>query len=169
MSPGTLTINGLSFATVYIMHRSEPLKHIILADDDADHRILFQHMLQQVSPQNQVTLVKDGEELMHFLSGIVPHILFLDLHMPCKHGLECLHEIRKDERLQNLHVIVYTSSPDMTNIQKSYLNKADLYMVKPFNSQQLKNALESVLQMEWKSLSDHRHYFINNRFVPFTA
>jgi hypothetical protein len=58
----------------------------------------------------------------------------------------------------------------MTDIQKSYLHKADLYMVKPFNSIHLKNALESILKMEWrKNYTNQKYYFINNRFVPFTA
>jgi hypothetical protein len=42
-------------------------------------------------------------------------------------------------------------------------------MVKPFNSEHLKNALESVLKMEWKAAPTPGHYFINNRFVPFTT
>jgi hypothetical protein len=59
---------------------------------------------------------------------------------------------------------------NVTDIQKSYVHKADLYMVKPFDSFHLRNALESILKMEWiKNYPNQRFYFINNRFVPFTA
>ena len=58
----------------------------------------------------------------------------------------------------------------MTDIQKSFIHKADIYLVKPFNSDHLKQALESVISLNWKEGSPmNRHYFINNRFVPFTA
>ena len=58
----------------------------------------------------------------------------------------------------------------MTDIQKSYVHKADLYMVKPFNSVHLRNALQSILQMDWmKNYPTQKYYFINNRFVSFTA
>jgi CheY-like chemotaxis protein len=107
---------------------------------------------------------------MAFLSRQVPDLLFLDLNMPCKNGLECLVEIRESLKLTHLPIVVYTSSTHMTDIQKSYLHQADLYMVKPFNSFHLKNALESVLNMDWKAKDlGTKYYFINNRFVPFTA
>jgi CheY-like chemotaxis protein len=145
------------------------LKHVVLADDDLDHAYLFRKALRQVDDTCVLTIVRDGAELMEFLSVQVPELLFLDLNMPCKHGLECLQEIRKDPRLAQMVVVVYTSSTEMTNIQRSYIHKADLYMVKPFNSEHLRNALESVLKMEWKAAPTPGHYFINNRFVPYTA
>jgi CheY-like chemotaxis protein len=145
------------------------LKHVVLADDDLDHAYHFRKALQQVDNTRVLTVVRDGAELMEFLSVQVPGLLFLDLNMPCKHGLECLQEIRKDPRLAQMVVVVYTSSTEMTNIQRSYIHKADLYMVKPFNSEHLKKALESVLKMEWRAAPIPGHYFINNRFVPYTA
>jgi len=144
------------------------MNHVVLADDDRDHGILFHHVLKQVDPSKTLTIVKDGEDLMKFVMQQVPDLVFLDLNMPCKHGLECLQEIRNQLNLKDLPVVVYTSSTHMTDIQKSYLHQADLYMVKPFNSFHLRNALESILKMEWKE-TNYKYYFINNRFVPFTA
>ena len=144
------------------------MNHVVLADDDRDHGILFHHVLKQVDPSKTLTIVKDGEELMKFVMQQVPDLVFLDLNMPCKHGLECLQEIRNQLNLKDLPVVVYTSSTHMTDIQKSYLHQADLYMVKPFNSFHLRNALESILKMEWKE-TNYKYYFINNRFVPFTT
>lgn len=153
------------------MVRSEPyINHVVLADDDQDHGFLFQLVLHQVDPGKRLTIIRDGEELMLFLSQEVPDLLFLDLNMPCKHGLECLKEIREQLQLHDLPIVVYSSSTYMTDIQRSYIHKADLYIVKPFNSFHLKNALESILTTDWrKKFSQQKHYFINNRFVPFTA
>jgi CheY-like chemotaxis protein len=146
------------------------MNHVILADDDRDHGVLFEHILKQVDPSKTLTIVKDGEQLIEFLSSQVPDLLFLDLNMPCKDGHECLLEIRQKLGLKDLPVVVYSSSTHMTDIQKSYIYKADLYMVKPFNSFHLRNALESILTMEWrKNYTNQKFYFINNRFVPYTA
>jgi CheY-like chemotaxis protein len=146
------------------------LNSVVLADDDADHALLFGRVLDQVDPSKKLHIVRDGQELLSFLTQQVPDLLFLDLNMPARHGLECLWEIRQTLRLKDLPVVVYTSSTQMTDIQRSYLHEADLYMVKPFNSVHLRNALELILSMEWKKqYSAQKHYFINNRFVPFTA
>jgi len=146
------------------------MNHVILADDDRDHGILFEHILKQVDSSKTLTIIKDGEQLIEFLTSQVPDLLFLDLNMPCKNGHECLLEIRQKLGLKDLPVVVYSSSTHMTDIQKSYINKADLYMVKPFNSFHLRNALESILTMDWKkNYTNQKFYFINNRFVPFTA
>jgi CheY-like chemotaxis protein len=143
---------------------------VVLADDDPDHGLLFQLVLKQVDPAKTLTIVKDGAELMNLLDSFVPDLLFLDLNMPCKNGYECLAEIRKRPELRNLLIVIYSSSAHMTDIQKSYVHKADLYMVKPFNSLHLRNALDSVLKMAWiENYPNGRFYFINNRFVPFTA
>jgi CheY-like chemotaxis protein len=145
------------------------MKHVVLADDDRDHAIIFKKVLKTVDPSRQLTIVQDGEELIRLLSTYVPELLFLDLNMPCKNGLECLQDIRQNLHLDELPVVVYSSSTHMTDIQKSYIHKADLYMVKPFNSFHLQNALESILKMEWRKKLPEKYYFINNKFVPFTA
>jgi CheY-like chemotaxis protein len=146
------------------------MNRVVLADDDPDHGLLFQIVLKQVDPSKNLTIVKNGEELMNLLNIYIPDLLFLDLNMPCKNGYECLFEIRQRSELASLPIVVYSSSTEMTDIQKSYVHKADLYMVKPFNSIHLRNALESVLKMEWiQHYSNQKFYFINNRFVPFTA
>jgi CheY-like chemotaxis protein len=146
------------------------MNHIVLAEDDKDHTILFQVMLKQVDPTKTLSVVHNGEELLEFLSQQVPDIVFLDLNMPCKNGLDCLKEIRQQESLKDLPVVVYSNSANMTDIHKSYLHRADLYMVKPFDSFHLKHALQSILSMDWREkYSNQRYYFINNRFVPFTA
>ena len=146
------------------------MNHVVLADDDQDHAYLFDLILHQVDPTKTLTIITDGAELMNFLLSHKPDLLFLDLSMPCKSGMECLEDIRKSSKLKNLPIVVYSNSVQMTDIQLSYINQADLYMVKPFNSFYLKKALQSILDMEWrKKYTNPRHYFINNHFVPFTA
>lgn len=146
------------------------VNHVILADDDKDHGTLFERILKSVDPSKTLTVVTDGEALLHLLAQVKPEILFLDLNMPHKSGIECLQEIRKNEALKDLKVVVYSSSSRMSDIRRSYIHKADLYMVKPFHTEHLRNALDIVLNRDhWQRAALKNHYYINNRFVPFTA
>lgn len=147
-----------------------PLYHILLADDDQDHSRLFRHILHKIDSSLKLSWVKDGDELIKFLRSNTVDLVFLDLKMPCKTGHECLEEIKNDTGLRDIPVIIYSSSSQMTDIQKSFKNNADIYMVKPFSSDHLKKALLSVLEIGKKGLEKIRkHYFMNNQFVPYTA
>jgi CheY-like chemotaxis protein len=151
------------------MKRSEPLR-ILLADDDRDHAILFAHILKDVDPTVRLFLVHNGDDLLHFLNENPIDLVFLDLKMPCKNGHECLREIRENEMLKTIPVIMYSSSAYMPDIKNAFNQKADFYMVKPFSAEHLKNALVSILSVDWnESMALRQHYFINNRFVPYTA
>src|SRR5215212_10393108 len=141
-----------------------------MADDDRDHAVLFERVLRKEFPDVKLSFVDNGEQLIKFLHLYPIDLLFLDINMPCKNGFECLAEIRKDPALRDLPIIVYSSSAHMTDIQKSFIHKADFYMVKPFNTEHLKTALKSILSVNWKEDAPLRqYYFINNRFVPYTA
>lgn len=143
---------------------------VMLADDDKDHALLFKRVLASVDPSMQLMVVHDGEELLYSLAQMHPEILFLDLRMPCKNGIECLQAIRSNPALEGLKVVVYSSSSHMTDIQKCYVHKADLYMVKPFKTEHLRSALSIILKKDaWDAYYLQNHYYINNRFVPFTA
>jgi len=143
---------------------------LVLADDDRDHGVLFEQALRQAAPAKKLLRVHDGEALLSLLAQVKPEILFLDLRMPCKNGWECLQAIRHTPELRDLKIVVYSSSSHMTDIQKCYLHQADLYMVKPFSIEHLRSALSLVLQPDaWQQAQLSRHYYINNRFVPFTA
>lgn len=144
--------------------------YIILADDDKDHATLFRRILEDVDPSKTLSVVHDGEELLALLAEVRPEILFLDLRMPCKGGLECLQAIRSNPDWKEMKVVVYSSSSHMGDIQRCYGHKADLYMVKPFSTEHLRGALNIILKKDaWEASYIRNHYYINNRFVPFTA
>ncbi|HEX6916416.1 MAG TPA: response regulator [Chitinophagaceae bacterium] len=146
-------------------------KKILLADDDKDHALLFRKVLQHTYPPAELSITHDGESLIRLLSQESFDLLFLDLNLPCRHGFECLQQIRNDLRLADFPVIVYSSSAQLKDVLTSYANNANLYIVKPFNAAQLANALKQVfMNLDWfYNGSRHKYYFINNQFVPFTA
>ena len=144
--------------------------NIVLADDDRDLGQLFSIILNQVDGSINLKIIHEGDKLVDLLLKDIPDILFLDLHMPGKNGMACLHEIRENQLLKEMAIVVYSSSSYMNDIQRAFELNADLYMVKPFNSYHLKNALCSILKMQWRNKEDkQRFYFMNNRFVPFTT
>lgn len=149
--------------------RMHLVSHILLADDDKDHALLFKHILKKVDPHKELLTVHDGQALLDLLESFQPEILFLDLNMPCRNGVDCLRDIRSNPLYKDLRIIVYSSSIHMQDIKKCYNYKADLYLVKPFDSEHLTNALRMILRQDWQSELSGYHYFINNRFVPFTS
>jgi CheY-like chemotaxis protein len=152
------------------MEQVYPIQNILLADDDKDHAALFGRILKKEYPQVHISHVTDGQQLIQFLHLNQTDLLFLDLNMPCKDGYECLQEIRKDASLKDLPIIVYSSSAHLSDIQKSFIHRADFYLVKPFSTDHLRTALKMILSVNWKENPPiKQHYFINNRFVPYTA
>jgi CheY-like chemotaxis protein len=151
-----------------MMHPNLLQKHLVLIDDDADACLLFERALRKVAPDLYFTALYSGEQLSADLERLQPDLLFLDLTLPGKNGLDCLLELRADPRFDRLKVIVYSNSVRMSDIARAYQRGADLFIVKPFSQSHLVNALEHVLQMDWETNGRNR-YFINNQFVPFTA
>lgn len=127
----------------------EPQLHLLLADDDKDDRFFFNKVLKQLTIPVELTTVDDGVQLMDFLSdhiGDLPDALFLDLNMPRKNGSECLAEIKLNQKLKNLPVIIYsTSLPDDT-ADLLYKNGAYYYIRKTYLLD-LKKILEYILPL----------------------
>ena len=127
-------------------------KVIFLAEDDADDRMLFAEALQEVNTSSRLTTAKDGVQLMKILEETVPpppHVIFLDLNMPRKNGMECLAEIRGDQKLKNIPVVVFSTSSQPEIIDKVYHQGANYYICKPSTFSMLKQAIAYVLAIRW--------------------
>ena len=114
---------------------------ILLADDDADDRMMAGEALAESRLANDLRFVEDGEELMDYLlrrgkyadpaSSPRPAILLLDLNMPRKDGREALEEIKRDPKLRTIRVVVLTTSKAEEDIVRSYDLSAASYITKP--------------------------------------
>jgi CheY-like chemotaxis protein len=134
---------------------SNPL-NILLADDDIDDCNFFKKAVSELKISSQINVVHNGEQLMKQLivrSEQLPDVLFLDLNMPRKNGLECLSEIKKNERLKQIFVILYsTAYPRDPYYQRNMINMlyqygAHHYIRKPYDFSQLKLAIQEALIM----------------------
>jgi len=112
--------------------------NILLADDDKDDRFFFERALKTLSQSTQLITVSDGAQLIDYLIKNEPHrtdVIFMDLNMPRKNGLECLQEIKEHKNLKHIPVIIYTTSLTDENIDLFYKMGAHYYMHKcDFNS-----------------------------------
>ncbi len=131
---------------------TKPLS-ILLADDDEDDRLFFKDALEECRVKTMVETVNDGIELMNLLleeSTVLPHILFLDLNMPRKNGIECLEDIRKSDRLKHITVAIYSTSGAERDIEDTFVKGANVYIRKPNDFNELRNVLENVLSTKWQ-------------------
>jgi CheY-like chemotaxis protein len=121
--------------------------HILLADDDKDDRLFFREALKKVTIPTRLTTIDDGQKLIDLLSKNkiqLPDVLFLDLNMPRKNGNECLTEIKRDKKLSQIPVIIYSTSLHDDVADVLYKNGAHYY-VKKCNITELPKAISRVL------------------------
>ncbi len=122
--------------------------NILLADDDTDDCYFLKEALKELSLPTQLTSVHDGEQLMQLLTKEteeLPDILFLDLNMPRKNGFECLSEIRLNEKLKQLPVIIYSTSFHNKIAEMLYKKGATYYISKPSEIVQLKKTVRQII------------------------
>ena len=126
--------------------------NVLLADDDEDDRWLFEQALSDLKIKTNLLLFKNGKELMEHLqnSENMPHIIFLDLNMPIKNGMECLTEMRKVDKLKEIPVAIYSTSSSEKDIENTFVNGANVYINKPNNFLALKKVVDKVLQLNWQ-------------------
>ncbi|MBK7172691.1 MAG: response regulator [Bacteroidales bacterium] len=132
---------------------SKDFIHVLLADDDEDDRIFFQDAFKEIKIKTVVETVNDGVELMAYLRKYTsksPNILFLDLNMPRKSGLECLEEIKLMDHLGEMAIAIYSTSASEEDIEETFVKGANVYIKKPSNFNTLIKILEQVITINWQ-------------------
>ncbi len=127
--------------------------HVLLADDDDDDRLFFKDAIEEVKVRTVVSMVNDGVELMDYLNNIntrLPNLLFLDLNMPRKGGMECLKEIRSNHKLKDLCIAIYSTSALEKDIEDTFVKGANIYIKKPNDFEELKSILDKVINLNWQ-------------------
>lgn len=114
---------------------------ILIADDDAEDRMLVKDALEESRLKNNIHFVENGEELMDYLhhrgkyanqqEHPTPGLILLDLNMPKKDGREALKEIKADERLRLIPVVVLTTSKAEEDILRTYNLGVSSFITKP--------------------------------------
>jgi CheY-like chemotaxis protein len=139
--------------------------YILLADDDEGDRLLFTEALEELQLNLKIDTVNNGMELMAYLTNtdaMLPQLIFLDLNMPRKNGIECLKEIRINKIFNDIFIAIYSTSNAEKDIEETFLNGANIYINKPADFTTLKKTLEKAVSsvLQYKNGQMNRDFFL---------
>lgn len=126
---------------------------ILMADDDDDDVLLTKKALAESKLLNSMMRVRDGEELLDYLhrrgsfnelNAPRPGVILLDLNMPRKDGREALREIKSDENLRNIPIVVFTTSKAEEDIYKTYQLGVNSFITKPVTFDNLTDVMRTL-------------------------
>lgn len=124
--------------------------HVLLVDDDEDDSQLLREAIHSYKTNLALHSIADGEELMSYLTlcnGNTPDLIFMDLNMPRKNGMECLVEMRTDTSLNNTVIAIYSASSSKKEVDNAFLAGANIFITKPNTYEALKKVVADVLSI----------------------
>ncbi|SCL73562.1 response regulator [Micromonospora peucetia] len=111
---------------------------VLLVEDDPGDVLMTQEAFEEHKLRNRLTVVSDGAEALSYLrregqyaDAVQPDLILLDLNLPRRDGREVLEEIKSDEQLCRIPVVVLTTSQADEDILRSYQLHANAYVTKP--------------------------------------
>ena len=125
------------------------LKSLLLAEDDTEDAEIFRDILNDISSGINLLVVANGLLLMNHLHTTeeLPDIIFLDMNMPLKNGLQCLREIKDFEKWQHVRIIILSTSSQPELVKTAYELGAELYLEKPTSYPKFKMLLKECLML----------------------
>ena len=132
---------------------ADTLGRILMVEDDPKDVELTLTALEDYNLTNEVVVARDGEEALDYLycrgnfatrSGDNPAVLLLDLKLPKVDGLEVLQQMKSDETLKMIPVVVLTSSREERDMVASYKLGVNAYVVKPVDFHEFVNAIKEL-------------------------
>lgn len=131
------------------MEESTKPLDILLAEDDQDDVAIFKTALHDTGISYEFRHAADGDVLFVLLKDNIPYILFLDIQMPCKDGIACILEIRKDRRYDGMPVVMYTSHYRDEYVNDSYRAGANFFVRKRERYSEMVKDLKAILNTDW--------------------
>jgi two-component system response regulator len=124
---------------------------VLLVEDDPGDVLMTQEVFAASPIHSTLHVVGDGEQAMHFLrragdftGAPRPRLILLDLNLPRRNGLEVLAEVKADDDLLTIPVVILTTSQAQADIQASYRLHANAYITKPANFDLFTEAIQQV-------------------------
>lgn len=135
------------------------IAQILLVEDSPTDALMIREILAQATVPNALHVVDDGLQALAFLrraNGYAdaprPDLILLDLKLPRKNGQEVLAEIKTDERLRTIPVVVLTSSHDQSDVISAYRHYANSYVTKPVDYARFAEAVR-LIERFWLELA----------------
>jgi two-component system, chemotaxis family, response regulator Rcp1 len=131
---------------------------ILLVEDNPGDVLLTSEALEQSKLHNELVIVEDGEKAIAYLRkqgdythAARPDLILLDLNLPRRDGRDVLAEIKADEDLKRIPVVILTTSQDEEDVQKTYNLHANCYITKPIDLAQFMHVVKSI-ETFWLSI-----------------
>lgn len=135
---------------------------ILIAEDDADDRFLLQAAFEENGFRDKLHFVENGVEVLEYLQSLVsesnavfPRFILLDLNMPKKDGREVLKELKQNQKLKNIPVVIFSTTNNEQEMRRCYELGANSYITKP-------NSFENLL----KTVAALRSYWLYSSTIP---
>ncbi len=129
---------------------SKTVEILLVEDNPADARLVME-VFKDFKINNKLYHVKDGVEAIDYLhhkgeyaDTSKPDLILLDLNLPRKDGREVLKEIKEDENLRCIPVVILTTSSAEDDVLKTYCNHANCYIIKPVDFDQFIKVIQSI-------------------------
>jgi CheY-like chemotaxis protein len=120
--------------------------NVLLVDDDIDDQEIFLMALETITPAVTCTIAGSGHEALKKLheAQTQPDVIFMDLNMPLMSGEQVLKELKQHERLQQIPVIIFSTSANPATIQQTRNMGAHDFITKPNSFNELTSLLGSI-------------------------
>lgn len=105
--------------------------HILMADDDKEEFLILKEAAEKTGKPLRISYAANWLQLWRFILKTVPDVLFLDLNMPVKNGIECLQLLRDDHKYDEVPILIYSTTVNKNDIDKAYKHGANYFLVKP--------------------------------------
>lgn len=124
---------------------------VLLVEDDPGDVLMTQEAFEEHKLRNRLNVVSDGAEALAYLrregqyaDAVLPDLILLDLNLPRRDGREVLEEIKRDEQLCRIPVVVLTTSQADEDILRSYQLHANAYVAKPVDFEQFISVVRQI-------------------------
>jgi CheY-like chemotaxis protein len=123
------------------------LRKIFYVDDDVDDVLLFREAMQEIDVHSEVVTAENGIRMLALLQEDItlPDVIFLDMNMPFKNGIECLQDIKSSAQWEHIPVVMLSTSAEPTTIRKALDSGAYRYIQKPAYFALLRDAIRQCL------------------------
>lgn len=131
-----------------------PELNVLLVDDDSEESYLFNEALEHAHLDIRLSRANDGNDLMaYLLNKPTPDLVFMDINMPYKDGLEALTEIRSIPKFKDLPLIIYSTTKNEDSINACYEKGANLFVIKPNDFDEMVQVVKRICTFDWKNFT----------------
>jgi len=120
----------------------------MLIDDDPDDQLFFRDAVRSVRPDVQCELASSCVEAFKQLEIVTPDLIFVDLNMPVMNGFDCLAYLKKKSELRDIPVVIFTTSKNVNDINRTKQLGASWFMTKPDDFNVLCKKLRGIIYQE---------------------